>query len=644
MKKFKFISFLFLMIMSLGILCSCSGEQGPTGPQGEKGDTGAQGPQGEQGIQGEDGHSPEITIGDNGNWYIDGADTGVSTEGEKGKSAYETFKEYYPDYRGTEKDWINDVAMGNKCNLFGHEWDEGVVTTPAQEGVDGKKTYTCGICNEYKYEVIPMIKVYADAEIYEINGVEYVNYGSYPQTHVGDELLIAELNKLTETNDRGYYEYNGKEYAKIFTNPYDNNFSMKLHGTTSSIDKYGNVQYYTYKYSDGTTINANVVEWFIVEPIQWIIISKNADGSYQLYSEYILDDTSYCDYRYVRSIDGVDVYQNNYKYSNIRAWLNGYDGTDYKITDYTNKGFYNLAFKDIEKRAILTKEIDNGANTIDPSMNLTACDNTYDKIYLLSYKDINNSNYGFSDDTLKCTKVTDYAKAVGAWWSTSSEYFGNGCYWLRSPYGNGSAAYCVSSDGEVYYCSYYSHGILVDHTYGARVACTINLDVTESGKDPGNEDYKNLISEIKKDVKNQGVYDEGKYNFIFSIDTSENYMYTGIIEYDPSSDELSIYYASLKNDESGGSSVTIYIPNGYNSDYLFDYKYVSPTVNNEGVGKFYAPTFTSSSSVDFSLHSGDWSEYVSSTYCALLISMALDNFANSSTYDMSVLGFNNYNY
>ena len=58
----------------------------------------------------------------------------------------------------------------------------------------------------------------ANAEIYEIDGVKYVNYGSYPQTHVGDTTLIAELNKLTETNDRGYYEYEGNEYAKIVAN------------------------------------------------------------------------------------------------------------------------------------------------------------------------------------------------------------------------------------------------------------------------------------------------------------------------------------------------------------------------------------------------------------------------------------------
>lgn len=42
---------------------------------------------GEQGIQGEpgqDGHTPAITIGTNGNWYVDGVDTGIAATGSKG--------------------------------------------------------------------------------------------------------------------------------------------------------------------------------------------------------------------------------------------------------------------------------------------------------------------------------------------------------------------------------------------------------------------------------------------------------------------------------------------------------------------------------------------------------------------------------
>ena len=57
------------------------GEKGDTGSQGEKGDKGDSGTPGKDG---EDGHTPVITIGENGNWYVDGVDTGVKAQGEKG--------------------------------------------------------------------------------------------------------------------------------------------------------------------------------------------------------------------------------------------------------------------------------------------------------------------------------------------------------------------------------------------------------------------------------------------------------------------------------------------------------------------------------------------------------------------------------
>ena len=50
------------------------GEKGDTGEKGEKGDTGAVGPQGEKGA---DGHTPYI--GANGNWWINGQDTGYAS-------------------------------------------------------------------------------------------------------------------------------------------------------------------------------------------------------------------------------------------------------------------------------------------------------------------------------------------------------------------------------------------------------------------------------------------------------------------------------------------------------------------------------------------------------------------------------------
>ena len=223
--KSKFLS-IFIFIFMLFSLVGCAGEMGPQGPQGEQGIQGEVGPQGPQGPQGEQGIQGEVGP--------QGPQGPQGQQGEQGLSAYEIFLKYYPEYKGTEQEWIIDVAMGNTCNLFGHSWDEGVITTEPTKDNEGEKTYSCSNCDEHKYEVLPKIEI-VDAEIYEIDGVKYVNYGSYPQTHVGDADLIAELNKLTTTNSRGYYEYNGNEYAKVTTTPYQ-------YGSYK--DTYGETQYY----------------------------------------------------------------------------------------------------------------------------------------------------------------------------------------------------------------------------------------------------------------------------------------------------------------------------------------------------------------------------------------------------------------
>lgn len=129
-----------------------------------------------------------------------------------------------------------------------------------------------------------------------------------------------------------------------------------------------------------------------------------------------------------------------------------------------------MAFKDSEKGAILTKEVDNSASTTSSSSNPYICENTFDKIYILSYKDLYNSNYGFTDNSSRCAKVTDYAKAVGAYWYTEAQYLDNGKYFLSS-YHSDTFGFYVDIFGQIF-----STGHVYDTDYGVRVACAINLE------------------------------------------------------------------------------------------------------------------------------------------------------------------------
>ena len=230
-----------------------------------------------------------------------------------------------------------------------------------------------------------------------------ITYGIYPQTHVSDTTLLSTLNTLTTAESNGWYLYNNAYYAKLTANPYSS----------------------SYTFDDGTKIVSGTTYWFKCEPITWKILESN-NGEYKLLSTVLLDAHRY------------DSSSNNYKNSEIRSWL--------------NNEFYNTAFS-LNNSYIQTTEVDNSASTTYSSTNSYACENTNDKVYLLSHQDYCNADYGFSTSTARQCKTTDYARANGAYRDTS--FNNNGYYWTRSP---------SSSDSD--YVGYVSHGgILGNHCY-----------------------------------------------------------------------------------------------------------------------------------------------------------------------------------
>ncbi|MCI7788351.1 MAG: DUF6273 domain-containing protein, partial [Mollicutes bacterium] len=121
---------------------------------------------------------------------------------------------------------------------------------------------------------------------------------------------------------------------------------------------------------------------------------------------------------------------NNYKFSDIRKWLN---------SDFLEQAFY------YDTSLIQTVNVDNSAKSTGDSSNPYACEDTQDKVYLLSDKDVNNKEYGFPD----------YASRI------AYDADGNAQnYWLRSPYNYGNDARCVSHFGGVGNgCVYTSSGV-----------------------------------------------------------------------------------------------------------------------------------------------------------------------------------------
>ena len=226
-----------------------------------------------------------------------------------------------------------------------------------------------------------------------------VTYGLYPQTNVNDSTLISSLKSLAKREENGWYLYEGDYYANISARPYNSSG----------------------EFDNGTTISTGTTYWFKCEPIVWNILC-NDNREYYIVSSVLLDSHCYYDYDKLapnRIIAGQTVYPNNYKYSDIRTWL--------------NEDFYNSAFA-LGNDYIQTTTVDNSAATTNNASNSYHCANTEDKVFLPSYKDYINSSYGFSTYESKYCRTTDWARARGADYnrgSVSTQY--NGSYLTRSP-------------------------------------------------------------------------------------------------------------------------------------------------------------------------------------------------------------------
>lgn len=70
-----------------------------------------------RGDDGQDAVAPVITIGDNGNWFVDGVDIEKPSKGDNGASAYDIFKGMFPNYAGDEAQWMRDLCAG-KLDTF----------------------------------------------------------------------------------------------------------------------------------------------------------------------------------------------------------------------------------------------------------------------------------------------------------------------------------------------------------------------------------------------------------------------------------------------------------------------------------------------------------------------------------------------
>lgn len=306
------------------------------------------------------------------------------------------------------------------------------------------------------------------SEIYRDGNI--ITMGSYPQSLVTDVKLTNKLEiQHSEWVSYGYY-ING-ERSDV----------MRYKDVTLDGVKYRAVEftYFRPRYTDarstaeGSEQDDNIYRqnqnfWFRYEPIRWRVLDASNQEDILVVSESILDSQAFRNTYFNDSHSGDDFgyrtdstktyYANNYAQSDIRAWL--------------NEDFYNTAFSAEEQALIYTTNVVNEAH---PSYGAYDAASTQDKVFLLSYKDVTNPDYGFgtdprAPDITRWAKGSDYAKSQGLyvqrWLSPSStyDYTGNSSWWLRSA---AFISYLACTTDEIGTVSY---GTFMDTGCGVRPA------------------------------------------------------------------------------------------------------------------------------------------------------------------------------
>ena len=364
----------------------------------------------------------------------------ITLEGEQvdGNKVYVTVKA--TDDAGNEL----NVTYTYVVNHTAHEASDWIVDKEASCTEEGSRHKEC-ICEKItETEIIAKLAHTYENGYCSVCGAEQpytrvdddtILFGSYPQTEVTDSTLKSTLNSLAGTKPTS-------SNAQAWTS-----YGYYISGSTSNFmwyidieeggEKYRGVYFTSYRpdycdhssstgntYQDDNGYTTSNIYWFKYEPISWTILNEN-NGTALILCDMIIDSQAYqneCEYNSSTGyfyIKGRDTYANNYEYSTIRAWL--------------NDNFYNTAFDELQKEIILTTTVDNSVASTGYSSNQYACEDTEDKVFLLSYKEL--TTY-LTTNASRMKKTTDYAQAQGAYIYTSSSYLGYGYWWLRSPRNN----------------------------------------------------------------------------------------------------------------------------------------------------------------------------------------------------------------
>ena len=288
---------------------------------------------------------------------------------------------------------------------------------------------------------------------------DIIEYGTYPQSRVTDEALIAKLDAL----DKRWVSY--KYY--VGTGSWkDGNMTQSDYMQYTDFfcdgEKYRAVVFSAYRpletgypqtagktQQDDNGYIPNIIYYFKYEPLKWRVLDPSSG---YILCEDVIDSQCYhntvfyADKEYWQDKTAT-VYANDYATSSVRAWL--------------NDDFYETAFTTTQKNNVSLYTWNNDAYSATYEKYNSV--STNDKISMLSWADIKNTDLGLTKASARKANGTEYAKCQGVYTSSNS---GFSWYWLRSATKKGYLAGGIFADG-----STESEGYVNSNRRGIRPVC-----------------------------------------------------------------------------------------------------------------------------------------------------------------------------
>lgn len=336
------------------------------------------------------------------------------------------------DVYNSGSDYILPAPVKNyKSDVATYNFDfEGWYTTPEfheDTKIDIIPAGSSGICNLYAK--------FKTTSRQFIDGKYYYIMGEYPQTRVTNYAHLGALKvkaaaDLTTDNGIFYCNVDGSGDKKYFRFKPKNTLNVANNGYSPS-------SYY----------------YFMVEPIEWIFLTKNepiSGGTYQLLTRKIINCSMFVDSTAASIFESLGdsikkLIENNFEtfmesiYGPESLWWRS-DARQVTNAMFApgNSWLTSDEIATLTPRAYTAYYTNVNISFSNPSLNIVPDKKEVndEKIYCLEYTDMTNTNYGFSDDeyiydSARRATVTDFAKANGAYFVTNARYKNVGTYFLR---------------------------------------------------------------------------------------------------------------------------------------------------------------------------------------------------------------------